>query len=520
MSFFQEGPELPNTWLGDAFIQRFAKVELDDASDELFLELGQLAQRMHIRQIEEAHHQPRLTNWDAWGNRIDDIQLSPVWQTAKKITADYKLIASGYSQGRTKQMLMNYLVQGSLDIYSCPLAMTDGAATCLLRSQNEELIERAVPHLLGRPGIESWTSGQWMTERPGGSDVSKSETVAKLENGTWQLWGDKWFTSATTSEMALALAKTSETELTLFYVETRRPDGSLNNIRINRLKEKFGTRSVPTAELTLDGTKATPVAGVGSGTKLISPMLHVTRMWNSVMSATLMRKLTLLSKDYSKKRTAFGKVIGEIPAHKVLISKLELATRSATLLGLRSGALLDTPLARVATGIAKLHTARQAVDTAAWAMESFGGAGYIENTGIPRVVADIHVLPIWEGTTNVLSADVARSLGSKETVELLSDEWRKQLTTPPEMTRHLAVHQDILKRAMRVFSVNLARGISTEHAYPIAKQCGLIWQACLLSRFAGLTKHPSDVAAFQQFVDHELSVKELLPFQSSEILSE
>ena len=133
--------------------------------------------------------------------------------------------------------------------------MTDGAARTLLRSGNEALIGRAVPHLTTRDPEIFWTSGQWMTESTGGSDVGQNETVARRdEAGTWRLYGRKWFTSATTSQMALALARPEGNPgggkgLALFYVEPRDAEGRPNNLEILRLKDKLGTRKLPTAEV-------------------------------------------------------------------------------------------------------------------------------------------------------------------------------------------------------------------------------------------------------------------------------
>ena len=182
------------------------------------------------------------------------------------------MVAAAYERqygrfARIYQFALAYLFHPSTDIYTCPLAMTDGAARTLLRSGNQALIERAVPHLTSRDPAQFWTSGQWMTESTGGSDVGRSETVARPdEEGMWRLYGRKWFTSAATSQIALALARPEGNPpggrgLALFYVETRDEGGRLCNIRVNRLKDKLGTRKLPTAELTLEGTPAQLVAG-------------------------------------------------------------------------------------------------------------------------------------------------------------------------------------------------------------------------------------------------------------------
>ena len=283
-----------------------------------------------------------------------------------------------------------------------------------------------------------WTSGQWMTERTGGSDVSTSETVAKPDGDGWRLWGTKWFTSATTAEMALTLARPEGNPegsrgLGLFLVETRGPDGRLDHIEVNRLKDKLGTRKVPTAELTLAGTPARLVGEPRNGVKSITPMLSITRTWNSVGAASAMRRGLALARDYARRRRAFGALLIDKPLHVDTLAALEaeyagcflLAFRLVELIGRRDhGSAGDDEerLLRALTPIAKLTTAKQAVMVAQEAIECCGGAGYVEDTGLPRVLRDAHVLPIWEGTTNVLSLDTLRALGKGGAVEALAAE--------------------------------------------------------------------------------------------------
>jgi alkylation response protein AidB-like acyl-CoA dehydrogenase len=306
--------------------------------------------------------------------------------------------------------------------------MTDGAARTLLGSNNQALIDRAVPHLTTRRAEEFWTSGQWMTEATGGSDVGLSETVARREGGgIWRLYGRKWFTSATTSQMALTLARPEGNAsggqgLALFYIETRDEGGRLRNIEINRLKDKLGTRKVPTAELTLTGTPAQLVCGTTDGIRNITPMLNVTRLWNGISAVSLMRRGVALALDYASKRVAFGAPLNEKPLHLDTLAGLQAEAEAAFHLAFFVAELTgrseageiseeETLLLRLLTPIMKLTTAKQAVMVASETLEAFGGAGYVEDTGLPVLLRDAQVLPIWEGTTNVLSLDCLRALG-------------------------------------------------------------------------------------------------------------
>ena len=396
-------------------------------------DLGDLARSLYEEQLADRLNEPTLTHWDAWGNRIDRIEVSPLWVKAEGIAAERGIVATPYERkhgahARTHQFALLHLFGPATDVYACPLAMTDGAARTLLESGNREIIDRAVPRLTSRDPSRFWTSGQWMTESTGGSDVGKSETVAaKDDDGQWRLYGRKWFTSATTSQMTLTLARPEGNGpggrgLALFFVETRDDRGNLRNIQVHRLKDKLGTRKVPTAELTLDGTPATPLVGLDNGTRHISPMLNVTRTWNTVMAVAGMRRAVALSRDYAKRRVAFGAPLSEKPLHLETLASMASEYEAALQLAFfvvalhgriesREATDRDALLARLLTPIMKLVTGKQAVAVASEALECFGGAGYIEDTGLPVLLRDAQVLPIWEGTTNVLSLDTLRALG-------------------------------------------------------------------------------------------------------------
>src|SRR5262249_1288638 len=181
-------------------------------------------------------------------------------------------------------------------VYAGRVARGDGAARTLLE-HDPALADHAVPRLTTRDSERMWTSGQWMTERSGGSDVGGTETQARPDgDGRFRLYGAKWFTSAVTSEMALTLARPEgalpgSAGLSLFYVETRDAEGRLQGIRVDRLKDKLGTRALPTAELTLQGALARPVGELGSGVRKIAPLLNLTRLHNAVNACGTMARL-------------------------------------------------------------------------------------------------------------------------------------------------------------------------------------------------------------------------------------
>lgn len=437
MAFVQSPPVLghpfDDDWMLRSHLARVLPPEVQAEVVPGLRALGKLCtEELYPLQLADRVNEPVLIQWDAWGNRVDRIELTRVWQAAEGLAAQHGVVATAYEArhgafSRVHQFALAYLFAPATDMYACPLAMTDGAARTLLELNNRDLIERAVPRLTSRDPARFWTSGQWMTELSGGSDVGRSETAARQgADGTWRLYGRKWFTSAVTAPMALALARPEGNPpggrgLALFYVETRDPEGRPNRLQVDRLKDKLGTRKLPTAELTLDGTPAVPVAGLREGVRNIAPMLNVTRLWNSVSAAAYMGRGLALARDYARKRVAFGAPLAEQPLHADTLLHLEaefaaafqLAFYLVELRGRQEAGEIgeaDALLLRLLTPSAKLLTAKQAIAVASEVLECFGGAGYMEDTGLPVLLRDCQVLSIWEGTTNVLSLDVLRAL--------------------------------------------------------------------------------------------------------------
>lgn len=441
MAFYQTPPTLGNQFDDDrvlgAYLKRTLTPDVHARIVPELREMGDLAgHEMYRMQLEDRLNEPRLESWDAWGKRKDHIEVSPLWKKAAKVACEHGLIGTAYEKqtgdaARIHQFSMVYLFDPSSDVYTCPLAMTDGAAKTLLVHRDiqdeNDFAAHAYKRLTSRDPTYAWTSGQWMTERTGGSDVGLTETVAKAnEDGRYRLYGTKWFTSATTSQMALTLGRPEGNPsggrgLALFFIEVYGADGRMNGILVNRLKDKLGTRKVPTAELTLDGAIASPVKGTTDGIRNISPMLNITRTWNAICAAAAMRRGVALARDYARQRVQFGAALSDKPLHADTLAGLQAETEGAFHLAFRAVELLgreeagtisesEARLLRLVTPLAKLTTGKQAVNVLSEVLECFGGAGYVEDTGIPRLYRDAQVLPIWEGTTNVLSLDTLRAI--------------------------------------------------------------------------------------------------------------
>ncbi len=445
--FFQSPPETGNRFHTDTALRLALQWRLPPeafAEAETSLDrMGHLAcEVMQPLAARAERNEPEHVPYDAWGRRTDDILVDESWRELMRIGQREGLVALPYEDPygvhtRIVQAGLINLYDPASAVADCPLVMTDGAAR-LLNEHDPDLAARYVPRLTAREN--AWTSGQWMTEKEGGSDVSRSSTRAcRLPDGSWELHGTKWFTSATTSEMALALARPDGAEagsrgLSLFLLELRDRDGHWNGIRVRRLKDKLGTRALPTAELDLVGARAVTVGGVGNGVRKLTGLLGVARFWAALGGPAGVGHLLALARDYARKREAFGSRLCENAIHRRWLARISAEYDAMLMLNLETAYQLgraehdeDGILARLFAPLNKLACARQAVWASSELLESFGGAGYVEDSGIPRIFRNVHVHCIWEGTTSVLAHDVLRALKNPECAEAFTDEIVRRL---------------------------------------------------------------------------------------------
>ena len=382
---------------------------------------------------------PRHIPYDAWGRRIDRIEIDPAFDALVRIGQEEGLVAapydSGYgAHGRVVQAGLSNLFDPVSAVATCPLVMTDGAAW-LLRQHDPALWAQYGARLTARQG--AITSGQWMTEKQGGSDVGQTGTTAHAnEDGSFSLHGTKWFTSATSADIAMVLARPEggapgSAGLSLFLLELRRPDGSWNGLTVRRLKEKMGTRALPTAELDLAGARAVPVGGLGRGVAKVASLLNIARIWAAYAGPAGVGHLLGLARDYARVRHVFGVPLAEQPMHRAWLARIAAEYEAMLALCFETAAAIgraehggNAQMARLLAPLTKLSCARQGIWGTSELIESFGGAGYVEDTGLPRIFRNAHVHAIWEGTTSVLSHDVLRALRSRD----LALEWLEDIT--------------------------------------------------------------------------------------------
>jgi alkylation response protein AidB-like acyl-CoA dehydrogenase len=522
--FFQELPSLPPQYtapdLQDARSQPRATANISDDRVlsrvlELYLPSNNTVVTHHVHSLarlainpsilrhatEAETNHPVLRPLTTFGeeNKNDSLWTTSGWQKLKEVAAKEGLVAVAYEKANDKvnrriyEFALSHVWSCTSTNTSCPLSMTDGAATLLSRHLKDNdgdqlgrlrVFEEAYRRLTSRDPQYAWTSGQWMTERTGGSDVSGTETLATrmseeelakdaslgrdsdavgMPLGPWSIDGFKWFSSATDSEMSIVLARTSKGGLSAFYVPMRRhkgrsaspssiinaiideegpPPSELNGIRIQRLKNKLGTKSLPTAELELKNARGWLIGTEGQGIKEISAVLNITRLTTAAGSVASWSRGLAICRAYSKIRKVRGGLLADNPSHLRWMSdetvkywagthfsflgaalqgaseqdwdQMVANTKATTLIPREKSELaillrLLLPVMKAQISVASVHGLREC-------MECLGGVGYCENNedgglmNIAKVYRDNLVNPIWEGTVSVMAEDVVRVL--------------------------------------------------------------------------------------------------------------
>ncbi|CAM5268112.1 acyl-CoA dehydrogenase family protein [Rhodanobacter lindaniclasticus] len=526
MAFLQDAPQLAHPYRSDrlltGLLDRVLPADRRAALDADLDALGDYAQMAWQRANASTRRKPLLTRWGAWGERIDRIELTTAWQEGPQLTTRHAVLAAGHAaspHARLEEFARVYLYHLASEFYTCPLAMTDGAATAIKASGNAELIARVLPHFLSRDPATFWLSGQWMTETTGGSDVGNTETVARQDaNGQWRLHGRKWFSSAVVGEAALALARPEGAgggtgALALFYVETMDGGRRKPELIIDRLKDKLGTQELPTAEIHLDGLPAWPLGELAHGVRQVAPMLNITRSWNAICAVASMARAISLARDFATRRQAFGRPLIAQPLHAQTLADMQADFAAAFALAFEVAHLLgrveqgqasaeEAAVLRLLTPLAKLWTGKLAVKICSETLECFGGAGYIEDTGLPQLLRDAQVYAIWEGTTNVLSLDSLRALAgdSLGALRTVSTGW---LEGNDDMHAASTIRQTLDAAARWLDQHGNQRGQLEAGARGLAFTLARCAAAALLARQATWSTQHDDrrpAAALQRFV--------------------
>ncbi|MFE6843134.1 acyl-CoA dehydrogenase family protein [Streptomyces sp. NPDC057686] len=368
---------------------------------------------------------PKLRTHDRYGNRIDEVEFHPSWHRLLGHAVGAGLTdAWGRPAGHLRRAAGFFVWSQAEAGHGCPVSMTH-AAVPALRTDPELAAEwepRLTSHVYEeglRPPAQKGgvLFGMGMTEKQGGSDVRANTTAAKPLGaaGEYLLTGHKWFCSAPMSDGFLVLAQ-APGGLTCFLVPRVLEDGTRNAFAIQRLKDKLGNRSNASGEVEFDGTWARRVGEEGRGVRTIIGMVAATRLDCVLGSAAQMRQALTQAVHHAEHRSAFGARLIEQPLMRNVLADLAVESEAATTLGLRLAAAYDAgteqerAFLRIAVPAAKYWVTKRCTPMVAEALECLGGNGYVEESGLPRLLRDSPLNSIWEGSGNVQALDVLRAL--------------------------------------------------------------------------------------------------------------
>jgi acyl-CoA dehydrogenase len=435
-------------------------------------EMGELAARVVAPLAAVADREgPRLVTRTPAGEPVNRVDYHPSYREMERIAYGSGMVAMKYEPATLAAhapsihlvtFALGYLfAMGEMGLY-CPVCMTDGVARTVARHGTAGQAARVVPRMGARNAADRWTGAMFVTERAGGSDVGANETMARRgDDGRWRLSGRKWFCSNVDAQAVLVTARPEGAPdgtkgLRTFLLLPRESSG----FEIERLKDKLGVRSMPTGEVRLREAEVEEVGGFGA----MLEMMNLSRLYNSVAAVAVIGRALHEARHYAGRRQAFGRAVIEHPLAAETLRDLEAEHLAALLLTFEAVELLDRAdggdadaarAHRTLVPIVKAVTGKLAVPCVSEAMELIGGNGYIEESPLPRLLRDAQVLPIWEGTTNILVLDALRVARKERGHELLLARIARQF--PGEAEAIGAAFAGLEERAARGWVDRLAR---------------------------------------------------------------
>ncbi len=383
------------------------------------------------------HHRSRAGEDQQW------IERHPAYRLLEEIAfGEYGLAAMSHRGGVlgwpaplppvAKYALTYVYVQAEFGV-CCPLSMTDSLTRTLRKFGDSGLVAQFLPALTSQDLDTLYQGAMFMTEQGAGSDVGATETRAVRTGEHWLLTGDKWFCSNADAALAMVLARphgapAGTRGLALFLLPRTLPDGTPNHYRIVRLKDKLGTRDMPSGEIRLEGAVAFLVGDATRGFVQMTDMINMSRLSNGMRAAGMMRRALSEALFIARRRVAFGKTLVEMPLMRRQLLKLMLAAEAARSVMLYTATELAKADAgddaarlrvRLLTPLLKFRACRDARRATGDAMEVRGGSGYIEEWPDARLVRDAHLGSIWEGTSNIVALDAMRAIRRKGALEML-----------------------------------------------------------------------------------------------------
>ena len=418
-------------------------------------------------------HPPTLRRFDRYGERVDEIEFHPAWDSLLGLALDARVQSLPWVDERPGAHVARaalFMLLGQVEAgVCCPVSMTFAAVPAL----------RAEPELAGEwvPRLSSGEAlcGMAMTERQGGSDVRANETTARPDGDEWVLDGHKWFCSAPMSDAFLTLAQ-APAGLSCFLLERNQP-----GFRVERLKDKLGNRSNASAEVVLDGVVARLVGEEGRGVRTIVEMVNHTRLDCVLGSAALQRRAVAEATHHAAHRAAFGSLLADEPLMRNVLADLCVESEAATVLALRVARAYDEadgPFRRLATAVAKFWVCKRTPPLVAEALECLGGNGYVEESQLPRLYRESPLNSIWEGSGNVNALDVLRALAREpETAEAYLAEVRLAAGADARLDAAIArlegalrepVEEEGTRRLLELLATALQGSLLVRHGDPEA----------------------------------------------------
>jgi putative acyl-CoA dehydrogenase len=459
------------------------------AGGERAQELGRLANE----------NPPRLKTHDRFGHRVDTVEFHPAWHELMGIGVAHELHSSPWKDPRpgahvARGAAFMCMSQAEAGI-GCPLSMTYSVIPAL-RTQ-PELAAEWEPRFLSATydpdnapagGKRGALAGMGMTEKQGGSDVRANTTEARPAGGggpgaEYLLSGHKWFMSAPQCDAFLVLAQ-ADGGISCFLFPRFTPDGERNRFRLQRLKDKLGNRSNASSEVEFDSASAWLVGEEGAGVRTIIEMVNHTRLDCVIGGATGMRAGVAQALHHTAHRAAFGRLLSEQPLMRNVLADLCVESEAATIAALRLARAYDEAAAgdreaqslkRIANAVLKYWICKRAPMHAGEALECFGGNGYVEESGMPRLFRESPLNSIWEGSGNVQCLDVLRAMvKSPATLESFFAELQEGAVAEPRLDAFARELRDELPGDVETIEVRARR---------LVERMALALQGSLLVRY-------------------------------------
>ena len=443
-------------WQDDHALRHWINVHGGKGHSEHLAHVGRLTGLNDtFEKADQANRQgPELRAYDRYGMRINAVEFHPAYHDLMDLAISNKVHnfawANEGNAGHVGQSALTYMFCQPEGGVMCPMAMTYSVVPSLrlAPSLEREWMPRLMSTKYDRRDIpaEEKTSamiGMFMTEKQGGSDVRTNSTVAVADGDSYLLTGHKFFCSAPMCDAFLVLANTDSSGISCFLVPRWRPNGTRNNLFIQRMKDKLGNKSNASTEMEFQDTYGVMVGEEGRGIRTIIEMVTGNRLYCAMSSAGIMRQALVQALHHTTHRSAFQKRLIQQPLMQNVLADMAVEVEAALALGLRVARAMDNvddpgeaALARIGTAVAKYWNTKRCPSLVAEALECHGGLGYVEESIMPRLYREAPLNSIWEGSGNVMGLDVMRAMAREaEAIPAVMTELEKARGNHPNLDR-------------------------------------------------------------------------------------